>query len=43
MNAARIKSRIENTDPLTRARIAEFMGALASRRDVRGLPPMGPR
>ncbi len=43
MDAARIKSRIENTDPLTRARIAEFMGSLKSRRDARGLPPMGPR
>ncbi len=37
---ARIKSRIENTDPLTRARIAEFMGAIKERRENRGLPPM---
>ena len=43
MDPARIKSRIENTDPLTRARIAEFMGVMKTRRDARGLPPMTPR
>ncbi|MFI5379205.1 MAG: hypothetical protein ACHRHE_07910 [Tepidisphaerales bacterium] len=43
MDAARIKSRIENTDPLTRARIAEFMGAMQARRNTRGLPPLGRR
>ena len=39
--AARQKSRLENSDPATRQKMADFMAAVRERREQRGLPPMG--
>ncbi len=44
MDGAGMKARMENIDPLTRARMSEFMADVRKRREVRGLPmPTPPR